>query len=45
MRMEIHTNDMNEKRMTEAANRIRIRLAQKSLALEFNNKLILVSEH
>ena len=44
MRVEIHTNDINEKQMTGAANRIRIRLKQKSLAFEFNNKLILVSE-
>src|SRR5213593_54236 len=44
MRVEIHTNDINEKQMTEAANKIRIRLKQKSLAFEFNNKLILVSE-
>jgi len=43
-RIEIHTNDINEKQMTEAANGIRIRLKQKSLAFEFNNKLILVEE-
>jgi hypothetical protein len=43
-RVEIHTNDMDEKKMTETANQIRIRLKQKSLAFEFNNKLILVSE-
>lgn len=44
MRVEFHTNDINEMQMTEAANKIRIRLKQKSLAFEFNNKLILVSE-
>ena len=43
-RMEIHTNDFDEGRMTETANQIRIRLKQKSLAFEFNNKLILVEE-
>jgi hypothetical protein len=43
-RVEIHTNDMDEGRMTQTANQIRIRLKQKSLAFEFNNKLILVSE-
>jgi hypothetical protein len=43
-RVEIHTNDINESKMTETANQIRIRLKQKSLAFEFNNKLILVSE-
>lgn len=41
-RVEIHTNDMDESKMTETANQIRIRLKQKSLAFEFNNKLILV---
>ncbi|MGI0049983.1 MAG: hypothetical protein ACREAW_10620 [Nitrososphaera sp.] len=43
-RVEIHTNDMDESKMTQTANQIRIRLKQKSLAFEFNNKLILVSE-
>lgn len=42
-RVEIHTNDINEKQMTETANKIRVLLKQKSLAFEFNNKLILVS--
>jgi hypothetical protein len=43
-RVEIHTNDMDENKMTETANQIRVKLKQKSLAFEFNNKLILVSE-
>ena len=43
-RVEIHTNDFDEDRMTEMANQIRIKLKQKSLAFEFNNKLILVEE-
>lgn len=43
-RIEIHTNNIDENKMTETANQIRIRLKQKSLAFEFNNKLILVSE-
>lgn len=43
-RVEIHTNDMDENKMTETANQIRVKLRQKSLAFEFNNKLILVSE-
>jgi hypothetical protein len=30
--------------MTETANRLRLALKQESLALEFNNKLILVEE-
>ncbi|AFU58575.1 hypothetical protein Ngar_c16420 [Candidatus Nitrososphaera gargensis Ga9.2] len=43
-RVEIHTNDVDENKMTEVANELRIRLKQKSLAFEFNNKLILVGE-
>jgi hypothetical protein len=43
-RVEIHTNDVDEKQMTEMANKIRVTLKQKSLAFEFNNKLILVSK-
>jgi hypothetical protein len=42
--VEIHTNDIDEQCMMKAANDIRIALKQKSLAFEFNNKLILVSE-
>jgi len=43
-RVEIHTNDVDEKQMMEAANKIRIKLKQKSLGFEFNNKLILVGD-
>jgi hypothetical protein len=43
-KVEIHTNDIDEQYMTRAANDIRITLKQKSLAFEYNNKLILVSE-
>ena len=43
-KVEIHTNDIDEQCMIKAANDIRIALKQKSLAFEFNNKLILVSE-
>jgi hypothetical protein len=43
-RLEIHTNNVNEKQMMETANEIRIRLKQKSLAFEFNNKLFLISQ-
>lgn len=42
--VEIHANDVDEMQMTEMANNIRVKLKQKSLAFEFNNKLILVSE-
>jgi hypothetical protein len=44
MRIEIHTNDIDESQMTETANRLRVSLKQESLAFEFNNKLILVEE-
>jgi hypothetical protein len=43
-KVEVHTNDIDEQCMIKAANDIRIALKQKSLAFEFNNKLILVSE-
>ncbi len=43
-KVEIHTNDTDEQGMMRAANDIRIALKQKSLAFEYNNKLILVSE-
>ena len=44
MRVEIHTNNIDEERMMKEANRIRLALNQKSLAFEFNNKLMLVNE-
>jgi hypothetical protein len=43
-KVEVHTNDIDEQCMIKTANNIRIALKQKSLAFEFNNKLILVSE-
>lgn len=43
-KVEIHTNDIDEQGMMQTANEIRIVLKQKSLAFEFNNKLILVNE-
>jgi hypothetical protein len=43
-KVEVHTNDIDEQCMMETANEIRIVLKQKSLAFEFNNKLILVDE-
>lgn len=42
MRLEVHTEIIVERSVIEYANKIRIRLKQNSLALEFNNKLILV---
>jgi len=44
MRVEIHTNNIDEECMMKEANRIRLALNQKSLAFEFNNKLMLVNE-
>jgi hypothetical protein len=43
-KVEIHTNDIDERHMVRTANDIRIALKQKSLAFEFNNKFILVNE-
>jgi hypothetical protein len=44
MRAEIHTSNIDERKMVDTADNIRRRLKQKSLAFEFNNKLILVEE-
>jgi len=44
MRVEVHVNDVKEDNLIEFANKIRIMLKQKSLAFEFNNRLILVEE-
>jgi len=44
MRAEIHTSNIDERKMIDTADNIRTRLNQKSLAFEFNNKLILVEE-
>jgi hypothetical protein len=41
-RVEVHTTTVDEKDIVKYANVIRSRLRQESLALEFNNKLILV---
>ena len=43
-RVEVHTTHINEKNIIQYANGVRVKLEQKSLALEFNNKLILVNE-
>ena len=45
IRAEIHTSDKDEQSMINFANDIRLRLRQKSLAIEFNNRLILISEN
>jgi hypothetical protein len=41
-RVEVHTTSIDEQDIIEYANVIRAKLRQESLALEFNNKLILV---
>jgi hypothetical protein len=45
IRVEIHTSDINEENMISYANKVRLKLKQKSLAIEFNNRLILISEN
>ena len=41
-RLEVHAEIMEEQQVIEYANKIRIRLKQNSLGLEFDNKLILI---
>jgi hypothetical protein len=43
-RVEVHTNEPVKDKITEFANKIRVKLNQTSLAYEFNNHLVLVSE-
>jgi hypothetical protein len=43
-RVEVHTNESVEDKIKDFANKIRIKLLQTSLAYEFNNQLVLVSE-
>jgi hypothetical protein len=43
-RVEIHTNNIDEEIMTDYANTIRLKLNQDSLAFEYNNRLVLVSQ-
>lgn len=43
MRVEVHTTDVDEQKIVEYANEVRSKLQQRSLAFEYNNKLILVS--
>jgi hypothetical protein len=43
-RVDIHTNNIDEEIMTEYANTIRLKLNQDSLAFEYNNRLVLVSQ-
>lgn len=41
-RLEVHAEIMEEQHVIEYANKIRIRLKQNSLGVEFDNKMILV---
>jgi hypothetical protein len=43
-RVEVHTDESIEDKITDFANKIRIKLNQTSLAYEFNNHFVLVSE-
>ena len=43
-RVEVNTNESVEDKITDFADKIRIKLKQTSLAYEFNNRLVLVSE-
>jgi hypothetical protein len=45
IRAEIHTSNIDERNMINFANKVRLKLKQKSLAIEFNNRLILISEN
>jgi hypothetical protein len=44
VRVEVHIGEIDEGKIIEFANDIRNTLKQKSLAIEFNNQLILVEE-
>lgn len=43
-RLEVHTANVNEQQIIEYANNIRTKLKQTSLAIEYNNKLLLVTK-
>ena len=44
VRAEVHTDEIDEEKIMDFANIIRKMLKQKSLAIEYNNQLILVEE-
>jgi hypothetical protein len=44
VRAEVHTDEIDEEKIMDFANVIRKMLKQKSLAIEYNNQLILVEE-
>gem|GEM_PF-543834 len=43
-RVEVHTDEVDEEKIISFADRIRIKLKQTSLAYEFNNRLVLISQ-
>lgn len=43
-RVEVHTDEVDEEKIISFANKIRIKLKQTSLAYEFNNHLVLISQ-
>ncbi len=44
VRAEVHMDETNKEKIIESANNIRKMLNQKSLAIEYNNQLILIEE-
>lgn len=44
VRAEVHTDEIDEEKIIEFTNNIRKMLKQKSLAIEYNNQLMLVEE-
>jgi hypothetical protein len=43
-RVEVHTDEIDEEKIISFADTVRINLKQTSLAFEFNNRLVLVSQ-
>ena len=43
-RVEVHTDEVDEEKIVSFADKIRIKLKQTSLAYEFNNHLVLISQ-
>ena len=43
-RVEVHTDEVDEEKIISFADKIRIKLRQTSLAYEFNNRLVLISQ-
>ncbi len=42
-RVEVHTAEIDLQQIIEYANEVRVKLNQESMALEFNNRLLLVT--